>query len=129
MSSDSSNSTIQLYINELKNGKILYNRCDACDANYLPPRQHCPNCSNKELKLHEAPLEGIIISFTIIRVAPTAFVEQAPYAVGIIRLMNDIRIMARVYCENIEDVTIGKNVVAVFDEEKEDSSVLAFKII
>ncbi len=121
-------SFIQEFINGLKEEKILYNSCAKCEKDFMPPKPHCPYCGNKELSLKEAPKEGTIVSFTIVRVAPTTFVNEAPYVVGLVEFLPGVRIMGRIYTENIEKIKIGQKVSAVFNHEKNDPSILAFKI-
>jgi hypothetical protein len=54
--------------------------------------------------------EGKVLSYTIIRVAPSQFVDQAPYAIGIIELDDGARIMAQITDCDLEKLAIDMRV-------------------
>ncbi|UJG42358.1 MAG: Zn-ribbon domain-containing OB-fold protein [Candidatus Heimdallarchaeum endolithica] len=119
-------SILNSFIEGLKNEKILYNRCNQCKKNFLPPTYHCPTCGNDKLEIKEAQKEGTIETFTVVHVAPTDFVKEAPYIVGIVQLNDDLRIMARIKSTQNENINVGDKVKAAFDKKKQDASILFF---
>lgn len=56
---------------------------------------------------------GKIISWTLVRVPPASFSEQAPYPVVLVELTLGGRIMAQLVDWEEKDLTIGRQVVAV----------------
>jgi len=60
------------------------------------------------------PGTGKIVSFTIIRVPPHPFVDQAPYAIGIVELDNHIRLTGQIVDCPFEELEIGKRVKIEF---------------
>ena len=56
---------------------------------------------------------GQIISWTVIRVPPAHFSEQAPYAVAVVRLEDGQQITAQVVDCDIAAVEIGQKVITV----------------
>ena len=117
---------LNTFIEGLKNEKILYNRCNKCEKDFLPPAYHCPTCGNDKLEIKEAKKEGTIETFTVVHVAPTDFIEEVPYIVGIVQLNDNLRIMARIKTTQIDDIRIGDKVKAAFDKNKQDVSILFF---
>ena len=63
---------------------ILYFPSRNCGKIFFPPRLVCNSCSSREFEDTKLSDEGIVKTFTIIRVAPTNFVDEVPYAIGII---------------------------------------------
>lgn len=51
----------------------------------LPPRRVCPHTGSPDLRRRPLPEEGVVESFTVVHVAPPAFVDEAPYAVAVAR--------------------------------------------
>jgi len=60
-----------------------------------------------ETKLVE---KGEVVSYTIIRVPPKQFVDQAPYAVGIIKLDDGVNLMGQIVDCGFEDLKTGMRV-------------------
>ncbi len=56
---------------------------------------------------------GKIVSWTVVRVPPTGFSEQAPYPVVLVELVAGDRIMAQLVDWQEKDLTLGRQVVAV----------------
>lgn len=67
---------------------IVGNVCENCKTGYFPPRVVCRKCGRKS-KMVEKQFcgKGEIYSFTKIRVPPAAFKDEAPYFIGIIKLV------------------------------------------
>jgi hypothetical protein len=51
----------------------------------LPPRRVCPHTGSPELRRRPLPEEGVVESFTVVHVAPPAFVDEAPYVTALAR--------------------------------------------
>ncbi len=56
---------------------------------------------------------GKIVSWTVVRVPPTGFSEQAPYPVVLVELVAGGRIMAQLVDWQEKDLALGRQVVAV----------------
>jgi uncharacterized OB-fold protein len=54
------------------------------------------------------------MTYTIIRVAPQPFVDQAPYAVGIVELDDGVRLTGQIVDFNFEDLKTGARVKIEF---------------
>jgi uncharacterized OB-fold protein len=95
-------------------------KCKNCGLVVFPPRLICPRCRNREfdkVKLAEA---GKVLTFTIIRVPPQQFVDQVPYAVGIVELDDGVKLTGQIVDCNFEEMKVGKRVKIefrkIFDE-------------
>jgi uncharacterized OB-fold protein len=71
-------------------------RCTGCGALDPGPREICAACLSASLEPVEVPGEGRLVSWTMIRRAPTRFRPEAPYAVCVVELdAGDLRVTGR----------------------------------
>ena len=56
---------------------------------------------------------GTIIAFTLIRVPPGEFTDQAPYPVALVELDDGKRITAQLVDCEFHDITIGKKIITI----------------
>jgi hypothetical protein len=85
-------------------------KCKKCGAVSFPPRLICPFCKAREFETVTLADKGKILTYTIIRVPPQPFADQAPYAVGIIELNDGVRLTGQIVDCNFEDLKIGGRV-------------------
>ncbi|MFW6160575.1 MAG: Zn-ribbon domain-containing OB-fold protein [Acidobacteriota bacterium] len=95
-------------------------KCKKCGYVAFPPRLVCPRCKNREFETVRLKDEGEIVSYTIIRVPPEQFTDQAPYAIGIIELGGEVKILAQIVDCNFDDLAIGKKVKIEFRKIREE---------
>lgn len=57
---------------------------------------------------------GTILTYSLIRVAPKDFIEQAPYPVVIVKLENSQNLIGQLVDWEEADLRIGRKVVTVF---------------
>jgi hypothetical protein len=89
-------------------------KCKKCGYIAFPPRLVCPKCRNREFEIVRLKDEGKIVSYTIIRVPPEQFSDQAPYAMGIIELNDGVKILTQIVDCEFEELAIGKKVKIEF---------------
>jgi uncharacterized OB-fold protein len=89
-------------------------KCKKCGAISFPPRLVCSECRAREFETITLADKGKIITYTIIRVAPQPFVDQAPYAVGIVELDDGVRLTGQIVDFNFEDLKTGARVKIEF---------------
>ncbi len=82
-------------------------RCTSCGKVWYPPRRICGECKGREFETVRLPDEGTLYTYTVIRVAPTAFVDQAPYAVALVDLADGTRIMCQLVDCEPEEIELG----------------------
>jgi len=109
------------------------NKCSKCGIKFFPPRLICPECKNRELEKTKIAETGKIITYTIIRVPPHQFVDQAPYAVGIVELDDGVKLTAQIVDCDFEDLKIGQKVRIefrkIFDEGEAGILCYGYKFI
>jgi uncharacterized OB-fold protein len=96
-------------------------KCKKCGSIQFPKRLICPDCGAREFDTFRLSGKGELATFTIIRVAPTGFVDLAPYAVGIVKMDEGIQVMGQVVDCNPEELKIGDRVVTHFRRINEES--------
>ena len=76
---------------------------------------------------------GKVFTFTIIRVPPQQFVDQAPYAVGIVELDDGVKLTGQIVDFNFEELKIGKRVKVefrkIFDEGEAGIICYGYKFV
>jgi uncharacterized OB-fold protein len=63
---------------------------------------------------------GKVETFTVIRVAPSEFTDEAPYPIGIIKLDDGVKIQCQIADCPLEDLKIGMPVRIEFRKVKEE---------
>ncbi len=103
-------------------------KCVACGKVFFPPRRVCAKCRGTRFEKTILPQEGEIATFTVIRVAPTGFGDEAPYAVGIVALAGGVKLMAQIVDCAPEQLAIGDRVRLEFRRLRQDgeSGILCY---
>jgi len=89
-------------------------KCAKCGFVCFPPRLICPRCGGREFAKTKLADTGTILTFTIIRVAPHQYADQAPYAVGIAEMDDGVKLTAQIVDCPFEDLKIGIRVKVEF---------------
>jgi len=89
-------------------------KCDACGKIHFPPRMVCSRCRGTTFTKTTLAPEGVVETFTIIRVPPTGFVTEAPYAVGIVKLDDGVKVTAQIVDAPLDELHIGQRVRVEF---------------
>ncbi len=85
-------------------------KCKGCSHISFPPREVCPECGKREFEKKVLADSGKLLTYTIIRVAPEGFEDQAPYAVGIAELDDGARLTAQVVDCDFAKLKVGLRV-------------------
>jgi len=93
----------------LKTGKVFF-----------PPRLVEPGNGNRKFKPVKLSYHGEVLTYTVIRVAPTGFETQSPFAIGIIELDDGARITAQITDVDVDKVKIGMKVRVEFRKIQDD---------
>jgi uncharacterized OB-fold protein len=89
-------------------------KCKNCGYIAFPPRLVCPRCQSRAFEKIILADAGKIVTYTIIRVPPQPFSDQAPYAVGIVDLDDGVRLMGQVVDCAFEELKVGQRVKIEF---------------
>ena len=108
-------------------------KCKNCGAILFPPRLICPECKNREFEETKLAEKGKVLSYTIIRVPPHQFVDQAPYAVGIVELDDGVKLTGQIVDCDFEHLKIGQRVRIefrkIFDEGESGILCYGYKFV
>jgi len=88
---------------------------------YFPPRTVDPETGDTEHEMVKLPDTGQIITYTVIRIAPAQWSDEAPYALAIAELTDGTRLMGQVTDCNPEQVKIGMAVRIEFRRIQSES--------
>ena len=95
-------------------------KCTKCGKVFFPGRLICDKCGSREFETINLPDHGKLLTFTIIRVAPEGFGDQAPYAVGIVEVMKDVRFTTQIVDIPLENIKTGMPVKVEFRKVRDD---------
>jgi uncharacterized OB-fold protein len=70
--------------------------CKKCGKRFYPPRLICDDCGGRKFETYVLPESATLETYTVIRVAPSQFSDQAPYAIGIAKFDDGLRMMAQI---------------------------------
>ena len=103
-------------------------KCSKCGKVSFPPRLVCRECGGRSFGKTTLAQRGVIETFTIIRVAPSGFADQTPYAVGIIQLQDGVKVTAQIVDCQPESLAIGDPVRLEFRRIQQDgeSGILCY---
>ena len=90
-------------------------RCRACGTPDPGPRELCAVCHADELEAWSFPGTGTLVSWTVVRRAPTRFKGQTPYAIAVVDLHAGVRVTGRLRGDT-DQLTLGAAVGAVARE-------------
>ena len=71
-------------------------KCKGCGSISYPPRIVCRDCRGRDMETVVLSRDAKLLTFTVIRVAPGPFVDEAPYAVGIIETQEGARLTVQI---------------------------------
>lgn len=95
--------------------ELRIQQCLECGRTFFYPRSHCPSCWSADLQWKGASGTGTLASYTVIhRPGHPAFVDEAPYAVGLIDLDEDARMLANVDVAAETSLKIGQRLEATW---------------
>jgi uncharacterized OB-fold protein/acyl dehydratase len=109
-----------------KAGKLLIQRCAACQILRHPPGPACPSCSSFEWDTVEASGTGVVYSFTVNH-HPKVPAFDYPLAVGLIELDEGVRLVANVIGIEPDAIEIGMPVQVEFTVFDDDLTLPQFR--
>jgi len=95
-------------------------RCSQCGKIFFPPRLVCSGCRGREFAKVTLAESGVVETFTVIHVAPSGFGDQVPYAVGIIKLDDGVKLTAQIVDADLTALAIGDRVKREFRRVQQD---------
>lgn len=95
-------------------------KCKGCGKAFFPPRLICDQCKSREFETINLSREGTVLTHTVIRVAPSQFVDQAPYSIAVVELKEGVRLLTQIADCDVEEVKTGMPVKLEFRKVSDD---------
>jgi uncharacterized OB-fold protein len=99
--------TLKYFFERAREGTLTALRCGKCGELAVPPKEFCPACQQRAWEPVTLAGDGTIASYTVIRVAPTNFVGEVPYAIAVVTLREGVSLMGRVVDIPLDALAIG----------------------
>ena len=107
-------------------GEFKLPRCQSCSRVVFYPRSICPYCMSQDLVWEELSGLATVNTFGIVHKAPPGFGDEVLYAVALVDLDEQVRMMTRIVDCPVEDVAIGMRVRVVFRPLSDDAALPCF---
>ncbi len=88
--------TADRYFEALKEDKLLGLKCNDCGKYTVPPKIVCQECSGSNIEVVEMKGEGVIKTYTVVRVPQEGQESQAPIPIALVTLDEGPCIMGRI---------------------------------
>jgi uncharacterized OB-fold protein len=95
-------------------------KCTDCGAQFFPPRVVCSGCGGREFEEIKLDDRGKLLTYTVIRVGPSEFCEQTPYAMGIVELEGGVRMTGQIADVDFDDLEVGLPIKIEFRKIREE---------
>ena len=109
-----------------RDGKLLVQRCDKCNAYVFIPQHCCTACQSRDLSWVESSGHGQVYAFSIVHRPPRPQFE-APYVVAIIELEEGWHMLSNVVNCATEDVFVGMPVAVTFEALSDEITLPYFQ--
>ena len=108
-------------------GRLLLQRCNACDQVYFPPRPFCPVCSCREVEVVEATGRAVLYSYVISHRPHPGF--DGPYSIAVVELEEGPRMMTNIVgCEQPpEALELDMALTVTFEAVTDDITLPLFQ--
>ncbi len=112
-----------LFLNGLREGRILASRCSRCPRTLVPPRIACTGCFGKMEEIVEVPPRGRLLAFTQVAfpfLDPFTGVQRpVPYCYGMVRFEGADNTFQYFLAEKEPaKLRVGQTVQAVFRDDR-----------
>lgn len=91
---------------------LLGHRCRDCSARFFPRRMSCIRCFGHNLDAVELHRIGKVLSFAIVRQAPSGYFGPVPYAIGNVALDDGVIVLSPLTGKSVEAWRCGDVVAA-----------------
>jgi len=104
------------FIDYLEDGKVMYNHCSTCGADYFPPRADCSGCLESNMEWREVTGTGKLVSFSQLKYAPVGFDGDLPYSIAMLDY-GDYQVFGRLDSGlDMDEVKIGMEMTTAVNE-------------
>jgi uncharacterized OB-fold protein len=97
-------------------GRLVVQRCPACERLQFYPRAHCASCHVGVPEWHDVSGRGVVHTFSVVRYTPNEeFADECPYVLAIVDLEEGVRMTSRIVGIAPEEVVCDMPVTVVFE--------------
>lgn len=116
------------YWDAARDGRLVLQRCDACQRFWFPIGPVCPRCLGTAVTWTEMSGDGSVSSFVVYHKAWAPWLtDRVPYAVVQVQLTEGPRLTANLLGVPPADVRIGMPVRACFEQLTEEVTLVQFR--
>jgi uncharacterized OB-fold protein len=110
-------------------GRLAIQYCRACARHQFYPRRFCTQCLSDQIDWVEASGRGRIYTYTVCHVAGhPAFESRVPYAIGIIELDENVRMLAGIVDSEMKRLAVGAPVKVCFERISDGIALPMFQL-
>lgn len=113
--------TVENFYKFCSNRELKGVKCQECSNIFFPPKLLCPKCNSSNLDWIDLKGKGILLTYSVVHVAPLEFESITPYIVGIVKLEGGISLPGIIKLNKIEEVKIGMELIVDFEESSTKS--------
>ena len=111
-----------------RNGKLLVQTCNDCDARIFFPRRQCPDCWSENLGWIKAGGRAVIYAFSITyEGVEEPFREDLPIVLAWVDLPEGIRMQTNIIDCDPDSVAIGQEVEVFFKQVTDEITLPYFR--
>lgn len=111
-----------------RNGKLLVQTCNDCDARIFFPRKQCPECWSENLGWIEASGKAEIYAFSVTyEGVEAAFKEDLPIVLAWVDLPEGIRMQTNIIDCDPDSIEIGQQVEVVYKKVTDEITLPYFR--
>jgi uncharacterized protein len=113
-----------------KEGRFLFQRCEACGAAQHYPRPFCTSCWSDRVSWEEASGRGELYTYSIVYMNDLApFAERVPYVAAAVDLVEGPRIMTNIVGADPAELRVGAPVVVDFQQLTDEITAPVFRLL
>ena len=101
-----------------RDGRLVVQRCGACERFQYPPDVACIHCQSTDLVPTEVSGRGVLWSFAVVdRAFHAGFVDAVPYVVALVELDEQagLRLVTNIVDASPDDLAVGMAVTVTFE--------------
>jgi hypothetical protein len=95
-------------------------KCRGCGETYFPHRLICRKCGNRQFETVKISSHGKLETFTVIHTPASAFKDQSPFALGVCRFPEGVRITAQIVDIDLDKIKLGMQLPVEFRRVQTD---------
>ncbi len=107
--------TIESFYKFIAEKRLMGAKCKRCGKLLVPPRPMCTDCYSKALEWIQLNGEGKLLTYTVIHVSPKQFRSMAPYAVGIVKLVEGPQLPGMIHGIDPDKIRVDMKLRVDFD--------------